>query len=290
MATANTGIITKTTSAVAAKKAAGKPVTLKDYVSDSLPELAKALPSVITPERFARMVTSTISRNPQLAQTTPASFMAAMFTAAQLGVEPNTPLGQAYLIPFRNHGTLECQFQLGFKGLIDLAHRSGEIASIQAHEVYENDEFDFAYGTDAFLKHKPAKTDRGKVIAYYGLFKTKDGANGFEFMSREDAEKHGKQYSKTYNNGPWKTNFDEMAKKTVLKKALKYAPLKSDFIRQVNADETVRTVIPTDTADSIFDAPADTIIDANGEVLNYDEEKGYYAPAVEVSEEGTANE
>ena len=113
METKNTGIISKTMGAVATKKAQGKPITLKDYVQDSLPEVAKALPSVITPERFTRMVTSTLTRNPQLQQTTPQSFMAAMFTAAQLGVEPNTPLGQAYLIPFRNKGVLEAQFQLG---------------------------------------------------------------------------------------------------------------------------------------------------------------------------------
>ena len=76
--------------------------------------------------------------------------------AAQLGVEPNTPLGQAYLIPYRNHGQLECQFQLGYKGLIDLAYRSGEITSISAHEVCENDDFEYELSLDEKLKHKPA--------------------------------------------------------------------------------------------------------------------------------------
>lgn len=194
MTNGNTGLIQKQQTQAAAN--GGKP-TMKDLVNKMQGEIAKALPSVITPERFTRITLSALSRNPQLQQTTPASFMGAMMTAAQLGVEPNTPLGQAYLIPFRNKGTLECQFQLGFKGLIDLAYRSGEIANIQAHEVCENDEFDYSYGLDAVLKHVPALQNRGKVIGYYAFFKTKDGASSFEFMSREEAEKHGRKYSKT---------------------------------------------------------------------------------------------
>ena len=98
------------TSQLAAKK--GQP-KLADYVKSMEKEIAKALPSVITPERFTRITLSALSTNPQLQQTTPSSFLGAMLTAAQLGVEPNTPLGQAYLLPYRNKGTLECQFQLG---------------------------------------------------------------------------------------------------------------------------------------------------------------------------------
>lgn len=105
-----TGIITKTNNAVAK---AGKPKTMQDYVKSMEKEIAKALPSVITPERFTRMTLTAISSDPKLAQTTPQSFLGAMMNAAQLGVEPNTPLGQAYLIPYRNKGVLECQFQLG---------------------------------------------------------------------------------------------------------------------------------------------------------------------------------
>lgn len=97
----------------------------------------KALPSVITPERFTRMVLTALSSTPKLQTCTPQSFLGAMMQAAQLGVEPNTPLGQAYLIPYGN----VCQFQLGYKGLMDLAYRSGEVSSIQAHEVHENDTF-----------------------------------------------------------------------------------------------------------------------------------------------------
>ena len=101
------------------------PKTIREYIKTMEPEIAKALPSVITPERFTRITLSALSTTPKLAECSPKSFLGAMMTAAQLGVEPNTPLGQAYLIPFRNKGVLECQFQLGYKGLIDLAYRSG---------------------------------------------------------------------------------------------------------------------------------------------------------------------
>lgn len=110
---ANAGIIQKTQAKKTEVTAATRPKTMRDYIKSMEGEIAKALPSVITPERFTRIVTTALSSNPELANTTPASFLGAMMTAAQLGLEPNTPLGQAYLLPYRNKGVLECQFQLG---------------------------------------------------------------------------------------------------------------------------------------------------------------------------------
>ena len=215
--------------------------TMQAYIKAMEPAIKKALPSVITPERFTRMVLSALSSTPKLAECSPQSFLAAMMTAAQLGVEPNTALGQAYLLPYRNHGQMECQFQLGYKGLIDLAYRSGEVSVIQAHTVYENDVFEYELGMDPKLRHVPAKADRGEAVAYYAMFKTKDGGYGFEVMSVDDVQRHAQRYSKSYGSGssPWRSNFDEMAKKTVLKRALKYAPLKSDFVRGVAQVETI---------------------------------------------------
>ena len=222
--------------------------SMHSYIKSMEGEIKKALPSVITPERFTRMVLSAISVNPQLASCTPASFLGAMMSAAQLGLEPNTPLGQAYILPYSNHGTLEAQFQLGYKGLIDLAYRSGEVEVVQAHIVYENDDFQCEYGLEPTLKHTPADKDRGEPIKVYAVFKTKSGGYGFEVMSMEDVRKHAAKYSKSYNSSysPWKTNFEEMAKKTVLKSVLKYAPLKSDFVRGVTSDETVKSQLSDD--------------------------------------------
>lgn len=240
---ANTAIQSAT--AKMAPEAKGR-VSMQQYIKQMEGEIKKALPSVITPERFTRIVLSALSTNPKLAETTPQSFLGAMMTAAQLGLEPNTPLGQAYLIPFRNHGVMECQFQLGYKGLIDLAYRSGEVSVIQAQVVYENDEFSYAFGLEPSLKHIPTTGDRGNPSHVYAVFRTKDGGYGFEVMSMDDVRAHAKKFSKAYGNGPWQTNFEEMAKKTVLKKVLKYAPLKSDFVRGVAQDETVKTDISED--------------------------------------------
>lgn len=237
-----------------------KPITMQGYIKKMQGEIAKALPSVLTPERFTRITLSALSTNPKLATTTPQSFLGAMMTAAQLGLEPNTPLGQAYLIPFRNHGVLECQFQLGYKGLIDLAYRSGDVSTIQAHTVYANDVFEYELGLEPKLRHVPAKSDRGDHVFFYAVFRTKDGGYGFDVMSLEDVRAHAKKYSKAYSNGPWQTNFEEMAKKTVLKRVLKYAPLKTDFVRGLSADETIKTEI----SDDMFSVPDETVIEAEG--------------------------
>ena len=148
-----------------------KDTSLKGLIKAMEPEIKKALPSVITPERFTRMVFTALSSTPKLQQCTPQSFLGAMMQAAQLGLEPNTPVGQAYLIPYGN----VCQFQLGYKGLLDLAYRSGEIKDIQAHEVHENDEFEYELGLEPKLKHIPAMSNRGPVTIC--LLYTSDAAD-----------------------------------------------------------------------------------------------------------------
>lgn len=245
--------------ATAAKPAA----SLQGYLSAMKPAIEAALPSVITPERFTRIVTSALSTNPKLAQCTPQSFLASMMTAAQLGLEPNTPLGQAFLVPYNSKRGLECQFQLGYKGLIDLAYRSGEIAMIQAAEVCENDLFEFEFGLEPKLRHIPARGNRGNPSHYYAVFKTKTGGKSFAVMSIEEVREFAQKYSKSFGTGPWQTNFAEMAKKTVLKNLLKYAPLKSEFVRQVSADMTVRTDIAADMTEvPTIDVEAETVPDA----------------------------
>lgn len=266
------GLIQGAQSVQVAKKG---PATMQDYIKKMQGEIAKALPSVLTPERFTRITLSALSTNPKLSQTTPKSFLGAMMTAAQLGMEPNTPLGQAYLIPFKNHGVLECQFQLGYKGLIDLAYRSGEVSTIQAQTVYENDEFEYELGLEPNLHHVPAKGDRGEPVYFYAVFRTKDGGYGFEVMSVDDVRTHAKRYSKAYSNGPWQSNFEEMAKKTVLKKALKYAPLKTEFMRGLTADETIKTEISED----MYSVPDETVIEAEGYEVDGDTGEVIEGPA-----------
>lgn len=217
--------------------------TTKNLIQAMLPEIKKALPNTLTPERFTRLATTALSSNKKLQECTSLSFIGAMMNAAQLGMEPNTPLGEAYLIPFNNHGTMEVQFQLGYKGLLKLAQNAGVI--VDAHEVYANDDFSYSYGLHPDLQHTPALSNRGEVIAYYAIWR-RGNEFGFDVMSKEDVERHAKKYSNAYTSGytsPWKTDFDAMAKKTVIKQTLKYAPLSTDLIRQIETDNTIKSTI-----------------------------------------------
>jgi recombination protein RecT len=206
-------------------------------------EIAAALPSMVSSERFQRVALTAFSSNVKLQQCDAKSFIGAMMQSAQLGLEPNTPLGQSYLIPY---GT-QVQFQVGYKGMIELAQRSGEIKTIYAHEVRENDEFEMDYGLDQKLIHKPLlKGDRGEVIGYYAVYHTKNGGYSFAFMTKDEVYDFAKKKSKTFNNGPWQTDFDAMAKKTVVKQLLKYAPISIELQRNISADSTIKTKIDTD--------------------------------------------
>ena len=228
-----------------------KNMSIPEIVKALGPELKKALPSVITPERFTRIALSALNNNPQLQECTQMSFIAALLNAAQLGLEVNTPLGLAYLIPYKNKDQMECQFQLGYKGLITLAYRNSDIQTIQAQTVHENDEFIFEYGLNPKLIHRPASTDRGEPVYFYGLFKTIKGGYGYSCMSKEEMEAFAQRYSKAYTKtqSPWNTNFEAMAKKTVIKQALKYAPISTELQRALSTDETIKTKIETDMAD-----------------------------------------
>ena len=225
-----------------------KDMTIPDMVKAMMPEIKKALPTVLTPERFTRIALSALNNTPALQQCTPISFLAALMNAAQLGLEPNTPLGQAYLIPYKNKGKFECQFQIGYKGMIDLAYRNGQMQTIQAQAVYENDEFFYEYGLEPKLVHRPAFSERGELVYFYGIFRTVNGGYGMAVMSKADMDIYAKTYSKAFDSSysPWKTNYEEMAKKTVIKMALKYAPIKTEFQRALSTDETIKKEISED--------------------------------------------
>lgn len=240
-----------------------KPLTISAYIKKMEPTIAKLLPSVVTPERFIQDTLSALSTTPKLQECTPRSFLSAMLKAAQMGLEPNTPLGQAYLIPYKNHGRLECQFQIGYRGLINLFHNDNG-STIQAHTVYENDLFEYEFGLEPKLKHVPAKSDRGVPIYFYASYHTTNGGYGFEVMSIDDVRAHAQKYSKSYSNGPWQTNFEEMALKTVLKKALKYAPMKIETARALASDESINYQLDPD----MLSMPDETYIETEGTAVD----------------------
>lgn len=267
--------VNEPTTAVAKKD---KKPTMMDFIKASEKQITKALPSAITPERFTRICMTAVTQNPDLGLCTPQSFAGAMLTAAQLGLEPNTPLGQAYLIPYNNGrtGTKECQFEVGYRGLIELAHRSGDLQSIEAHVVYENDVFEYELGLDPVLKHKPAMENRGNIEWVYAVYKLKSGGFGFEVMSVEDINKHRDKYSQAARRGfsPWNDNWEEMAKKTVIKRVLKYAPMKSEFVTAMVQDGSTLNFEDRGDDFDIVQQPysEEQIVEAETEII--DEETG----------------
>lgn len=239
--------------------------------------LGRALPTGISQERFARIALTELSKNPDLERCSPQSFLGAVMTAAQLGLEFG-PVGHAYLVPFKGKVTLI----VGYKGYIDLARRSGKLQSIVARPVHENDVFEFEYGTSEHLTHKPALTNRGPVIAYYGVALLADGGQVIHVMSPEDVNAF-RGRSMASKNGPWVTDYDAMACKTVIRRMTPWLPMSVEAAQAVESDETVVNwdgiAAPEITAGDATEAPvADQqppVIDAQaeGDPLTADEWK-----------------
>lgn len=221
--------------------------TIAAYLKKMGPEIEKALPKHMDADRMARIALTTIRTNPKLLECSVPSLLGAVMQAAQLGLEPGL-IGHCYLVPFKNGktGQTDVQFIIGYKGMIDLARRSGQIENIYAHAVYSNDEFDYELGLEPKLKHKPyMKGDRGEFIGAYAVAHFKDGGYQFEFMPKEEIEKRRKR-SRAANNGPWVTDYEEMAKKTVIRHMWKYLPISIEIQQAVVQDETVKKDITAD--------------------------------------------
>lgn len=242
------------------------------------PEIQRALPKHLDADRIARIAMTAVRTTPKLLDCDQMSFIAAIMQSAQLGVEPNTGLGQAYLIPYGK----QVQFQLGYKGLIDLAVRSGQYKAIYAHEVYADDEFDYSYGLIKDLTHKPAAIPSGEPVGYYAVYHLKNGGYDFVYWTKERIDQHALKFSQAVQKGwtsPWKTNFDAMAKKTVLKEVLKYAPKSIELQKVVEADSTIKTEINEDMS-NVIDVTDYTVLDDQPEVTETSEEPKDKKPSV----------
>ncbi|HWU35439.1 MAG TPA: recombination protein RecT [Methylovorus sp.] len=213
----------------------------KDQIAELLKrkhgEIAKMLPKHLNAERLLKVAQIAATTTPALLECEVPSLVGAIGQCAQMGLEPNTVLGHAYLVPFntkRKRGNVEewvksVQVIIGYKGLIDLARRSGQIVSISAHEVCSNDQFDLVYGLDEKLEHRPAMGERGEIIGFYAVAKLKDGGNAFEFMSMHQIEEIKLNTQSKGKYGPWKDHFTEMGRKTVIRRLAKYLPLSIEF-------------------------------------------------------------
>lgn len=212
--------------------------TLQTLMDKMEPQIRKAVPKQIGWERFTRIALSVYSQNDKLKECNPTSFIGAVMQSAQMGLEPNTPLGEAYIIPYGQNAT----FQIGYKGILSLAHRTGQYRAIYAQEVYPNDDFQYSYGLEKTIHHIPADVPEGDPIYYYAVYRLSNGGYDLVVWSTDKIKNHARRFSQALNGprtSPWQTDFDSMAKKTVLKDVLKYAPKSIEFSRQIANDGTV---------------------------------------------------
>jgi recombination protein RecT len=199
---------------------------------------------MIDPDKFTRLALTTLRTVPKLADCKPSSLLGALMTCAQLGLEPGGPLGQAYLVPYGNEATLI----IGYQGFIDLMYRSDRVASVAAHAVYEADHFYFELGTNAHLLHRPALEDRGELIAVYGIAELVSGAKPFDVLSKSAVDKR-RDRSKGGGAGPWKTDYEAMARKTAIRQLFKWIPTSIEWTAAVAADGSTFKEIPQSIAD-----------------------------------------
>lgn len=200
-------------------------VTIGAMLRAREPEFAKALPrGPLTVDRLLRVAMTCLGKTPKLQKCSGSSLVGALFQCAELGLEPGGTLGKAYLVPYGD----QCTLIIGYRGLIDLARRSGDLEQIEAHVVYEGDTFELEFGLNPKLRHIPKLTgERGAPRLVYCVARLRGNAVHTEVMTIAEVETI-RQRSKSKDDGPWKTDWSQMACKTVVRRAAKYLPLASE--------------------------------------------------------------
>ena len=220
-----------------------------EMVAGRRKQIAGLVPKHVDAERMLRLTVSAFQSTPKLSACVPITILSSIVHAAQLGLEFNTPMGHAYLVPFYNRRAkcMQCQLIVGYKGLLDLAYRSGTIDAVKANLVHANDEFDLDYGREPFMTHKPElKGDPGDWYAAYGMIRHANGLWVPPTVMRRDEIEKVKAMSSSKDKegnviGPWVDHFDAMALKTVIKRALKAEHLSVDFHRAAGLDDQAET-------------------------------------------------
>jgi recombination protein RecT len=214
-----------------------KALTIRELLNKQQNELARAVPRHIDPARFLRTTLTVIMQNQKLLDCTPQSIVGAMMQAGAWGLELDPGLGQAYLVPYfdrRNDRNL-AQLQIGYQGMIALALRSQQVKKIIARAVYEKDVFHYSFGLEEKLEHVPSDADDPGPLVYVYAVAALDSDKQFDVMSKAEVEKVRKR-SRAADSGPWVTDYDSMAKKTVVRRLCKFLP-KSTELAQVIARE-----------------------------------------------------
>lgn len=207
---------------------------------DVMEQIQMSVARTIDPDRLVRVALTAMSRNPTLLECSQASWVLALQEAGSLGLEPTGVLGHAYLVPRWNKNTRskEAQFQIGYRGLVELARRSGKVQDVTAHVVREGDDFEYALGLDPLLRHVPLLDSDRPVTHVYAVAFFKNGFKKFDVMTTEQVEKV-RSISTAKDSGPWVSHWDEMAKKTVVRRLSKELPLSSTEQAAIAYDDAV---------------------------------------------------
>ena len=261
----------------AATKPAEKSLATRvgELVAAQSSRISLVLPKGFDQARFTNLTITACKSKPQLLEClrTPrgqVSLLLSVMQAATLGLEPDTPLQEAWLLPRRIDGQQECQLSIGYVGIMKLARRSGEIKTIYAETVHENDEFDYQYGTDPKIEHKPAKGDRGDLTHVYAVARYKD--DGFNFIVLDEVDVHARRAKsdswkseKARPYSPWTTNTEAMWRKSAIRALRPYLPLTAEAARAMDSDERTltfdmndpRAIVPADDSEygGELDAP-----------------------------------
>jgi recombination protein RecT len=225
--------------------------TVRDMLEKSKANLAFALPKHISVDYMLRVVVTSVQRNPDLLECVPITLVGAVFQAAQLGLVPDGVMGQAYLVPFRNKkkgGRKEVQFIPGYRGLITLARRSGEISTVGSEAVHEKDAFAYELGLSPMVKLTPSDDPNPGPLKYvYAFARLKDGGYQLVVMNRRQVEAiRARSQSASGGTSPWNTDEEWMWKKTALKQLCKLLPASIELQRAVALDERAEIGLPQD--------------------------------------------
>jgi recombination protein RecT len=231
-----------------------KITALKHMLESKRDNLKRVLPAHLAPDKMIRIALVAASRTPLLLACSKESIYTAMMDAAGLGLEPFTGLNLSYIIPYKNGktGQYEAKFIISYKGMLDLARRSGEILSIDTDVVYDRDKWEVEKGLNPKLVHIPCYDgkDRGTPILVYAIAKFRDGGHQFEIMTIPQIE-YIRTKSKSPQFGPWVDFWEEMARKTCLKKLLKLCPMSTELARAVAKDNSAERDDPDINVDCI---------------------------------------
>lgn len=212
--------------------------TIRDLLQgdDFKRQIAKALPRTISPDRFARIALTATFRNPKLLNCTRESLLQCLMELSAMGLEPDGR--RAHLIPRKNKdtGDLVCTLMVDYKGIAELVRRHGDVSSIHCDVVGENDHFEYRFGSHGALDHKPAINDRGRIYCAYSYVRLKDGSEEFDIMGREEIETV-RNRSKSPDEGPWVSDWNEMAKKTIFRRHSKTLPLSPELRDAIEHDD-----------------------------------------------------